>query len=377
MPQGACERARLLLRPHRVRFRTRRATLARTMLACLIAASLACSAPEGAGSGPGFHIEALHRAAPSDGLLVAGRESACEWEAVGARPFREVLASWNLDVPEGAGAVVELQAAAGSERSEWLHLGEWGAPPAQRAPLVSALGKVETDWFKAAQPIDRIRVRVRAHGRAGLEVRVARLDLVLSDRSDTSGLAALDARPPLERASWVRRLDVPFRSQRNAGATIASRVCSPTSTSMVMAYRGVDVELERFCASAFDGPNDIYGNWPRNVQAAWVHGVPGHLMRYSHWRDVEASIAAGQPLVASIRVKPGELKGAPYESTDGHLVVLVGFDEAGNVLANDPATSDPARGRCVWSRKDLETVWMGRGGVAYVLLPPAKAPGGR
>ena len=341
------------------------------MLRALLAALVLLAAPVSAGSGPGFHVEALHHVAPADGLLETGAGT-CEWEATGARPFRELLASWNLDVPEGCGAVVELQVAVGDERSPWMHLGEWGLPPAERAGVKSALGEVDVDWFKAARPLEHVRLRVRAHGRAGAKVRVARLDLVLSDRADRSGLAALDARPPLERASWVRRLDVPFRSQRSAGKEIASRVCSPTSTSMVMAYRGVDIGLERVCASAYDEPHGIYGNWPRNVQAAYSFGVPGHLMRYSHWRDVEAAIAAGQPLVASIRVKPGELKGAPYESTDGHLVALVGFDEEGNVLSNDPATSDPARGRCVWSRKDLETVWMERGGVAYVLLAPAK-----
>jgi hypothetical protein len=317
--------------------------------------------------GPNFPVESHARLAPSEGRLVVGGQRE-EWVAPfrTAMAWRELLVSWNLDVDEGAGAVVELAIEAGEERSDWLHLGEWGVAPGVRAPLESTLGTVEVDWFKARRPLSAAQVRVRAFGKPGAVVRVARLDLVASDIA--ARRAAASATPALDPAAWRRRLDVPFRSQRSAGAEIASRVCSPTSTSMLLAWRGVDVELERFCALAHDPVNDIYGNWPRNVQAAWTLGVPGRLARCSTWGEVEAYIAAGQPLVVSIRAKKGELAGAPYESTNGHLLVLVGFDEEGRVLVNDPATSDPARGRCTFSRADMEVVWMNRGGLSYVLM---------
>ena len=320
--------------------------------------------------GPGFAIEThSHRPSTEPVLVVDARGSSVDhvWEVTAQQPFRELVASWNLAVPDGCGAVVELQVATGSAESAWLHLGEWGVEPQQRAPLLSPLGQIHTDWFQAKEPITQARLRVRAHGSPAAKVRIARLDMVLSDRTNLSGKAALDARPPVERSRWARRLPVPFRTQRSAGETIASRVCSPTSTSMVMAYRGIDVPLETMCARAFDLPNNIYGNWPRNVQAAYTFGVPGRLARFSHWRDVEQHIADGSPLVISIRVRQGELRGAPYEKTDGHLVVITGVTAAGEVLVNDPATSDVAKGMCTWSREDLEVVWMGRGGLAYLL----------
>lgn len=326
--------------------------------------------------GPGFPVESQSRIAPSHGRLVAGGERA-EWVESFATQlaWRELLVSWNLDVEEGAGAVVELEVEKDGERSGWLHLGEWGVAPGARAPLESALGTVEVDWFKAKGPLAAARVRVRAHGRTGAAVRVARLDLVASDIA--ARRAAEASAPALDPKSWRRRLAVPFLSQRSAGAEIAARVCSPTSTTMLLAWRGVDVELERFCALAYDPVNDIYGNWPRNVQAAWTLGVPGRLARCSTWREVEQHIAADQPLVVSIRAKKGELAGAPYESTNGHLLVLVGFDEEGRVLANDPATSDPVLGRCTFSRADMEVVWMNRGGLAYVLMDRAAAADAR
>ena len=36
----------------------------------------------------------------------------------------------------------------------------------------------------------------------------------------------------------------------------------------------------------------------------------------------------------SIGVKPGQLRGAPYERTNGHLLVLVGVDPAGDLEVN-------------------------------------------
>jgi hypothetical protein len=75
----------------------------------------------------------------------------------------------------------------------------------------------------------------------------------------------------------------------------------------------------------------------------------------------------GQPLIISIAAKPGQLRGAPYESTAGHLLVLCGLDEHGKVLVNDPAAISRQAGQLAYFREDLETVWLARGGTAYVL----------
>jgi len=121
-----------------------------------------------------------------------------------------------------------------------------------------------------------------------------------------------------------------------------------------------------------DPASDLYGVWPRNVQAAYSFGVPGYLARFSDWGEVERLVAAGQPLVISIAAKSGELDGAPYKETDGHLLVLCGFDESGGVHVNEPAAADSARGTTTYRRDQLERVWMARGGTSYVFLPPER-----
>jgi len=80
-------------------------------------------------------------------------------------------------------------------------------------------------------------------------------------------------------------------------------------------------------------------------------------------------IARGQPLIISIRAQEGELTGAPYPKTAGHLLVLAGFDRKGDVLVNDPAARTREKGQCTYLRRELEKVWMEKGGTAYVLLP--------
>ena len=96
---------------------------------------------------------------------------------------------------------------------------------------------------------------------------------------------------------------------------------------------------------------------------------PGYLARFADWGAVRRSIAAGQPLVISIRFREGELPGAPIPSTAGHLIVVTGFAPNGDVLVNDPAAPAAAEVPRSYRRVDLEKAWLQKGGVAYVLLP--------
>ena len=90
-------------------------------------------------------------------------------------------------------------------------------------------------------------------------------------------------------------------------------------------------------------------------------------MRLSSWRAAEHFLARGIPLVVSVRVESGELRGAPYSETAGHLLVITGFDGQDGVRVNDPAAGTLDGVLRVYRRDDLERVWMRRGGVAYAI----------
>jgi hypothetical protein len=305
------------------------------------------------------------RLAAADGVHVSPVFERDGWQA--PLTFDELLLSWNVDVPTDAGFCVEIQVAQGEDWSPWLYIGDWGRA-LDKSERVTEFehGKVNIDIFRGTQHFDRARYRVRGLGGDGeLVVRLVALSF-----TDTN------FRTPTNQPAWdwfeqPRPLHVPTRSQRTEDEAIAARICSPTSVSMVMEYHGVDVPTAELAADIYDPVHDIYGIWPRAVQAAHTRGVPGYLMRFSSWRDVEAKVAA-LPIVISIRAREGELQGAPYPSTSGHLLVLCGFDRKGRALVNDPAAPDTESVRRVYAREDLERVWLANGGIAYVFGPPHK-----
>lgn len=312
--------------------------------------------------------------------------------------FNEALLSWNVEVPDGDGCWFELRVGRSWDDSwsPWLFVGDWGRVP-EDVPRVVTFdgGRIDVDYFRSEQRFDRAQYRVTACGAgADAEVRVERVALCFSDLSGIP-LAQPRALPrmvgcaspgaavaaPDRDATALRRLPVPFRSQKTQRPEIAGRICSPTSVAMVLEYRGVTHDTLAVAEACYDETHQIYGNWPRNVQAAYSLGVRGFLTRISDWETAERFIAGGCPLIISIRVeRPGELRGAPYNTTDGHLIVLCGFDSEGNAEVNDPAAGDAANGVLKYLRSDLERCWMrGSGGVAYVLdgAAPPLARGGR
>jgi hypothetical protein len=168
---------------------------------------------------------------------------------------------------------------------------------------------------------------------------------------------------------------------------------STTSTSMVLgwydalpprsAYRFVPAGhpnpwVDYAARRTYDKQYEGTGNWPFNT--AYAAPLAGHafVTRLRSLREAETFIAAGIPLVASISWGPGELSGAPVSSSNGHLVVIVGFSASGDVVVNDPAAPTAAGVRRVYDRSQFENAWLPTsGGLAYVVhddahpLPPA------
>lgn len=283
------------------------------------------------------------------------------WRA-GSRSFDELVGSWNVI---GEPFVVEAQLATTPEptasASPWLEIGSFGGLPRGRSRTIEfAAGKVDIDVIVAREDARFHAARLRF--RSSAECRLERYRLTFTDRRlgahplEVSGVGAT----PLE-------LDVPFLSQKAAPESIRGRICSPTSVAMVLRFHGRDVTAEGIAAEVFDPEQDLYGIWPRNVQVAFRHGVPGSVCRFDSWDDVEAVLRSGRPIIASIGVAKGQLDGAPYETTSGHLIVLRGIDRNGDLLVNDPAVASPERGRLTYRRDQLSTCWLARGGTAYVL----------
>jgi hypothetical protein len=112
------------------------------------------------------------------------------------------------------------------------------------------------------------------------------------------------------------------------------------------------------------------GNWPYNTAYASSFGLEGKVVRLASLAEVEQWTAAGVPAIASIAYKQGELTGSPIPSSNGHLLVIRGFDAAGNVLTNDPAAASDDAVTITYNRVEFEQTWLGNSnGVVYLIYP--------
>jgi hypothetical protein len=315
--------------------------------------------------------------------------------------FEQALLSWNVECPPETGVCVELRVRVASDAhwSPWLYLGDWGSPvpppmcvdlqeehlaksslDGPSEPLSASQvggprskrvafdgGAVDVDVFKSEQRWAQAQFRISvdcSENARDQRVRVRRVSVCFSRKTDAP------APPFVLPEAAQRRLATPFRSQRTERPEIAGRICSPTSIAMLLEHRGLQVDTLAAAERIYDAAHDIYGNWTRAIQGAYSFGAPGYLARFSDWNEVAALIAQGTPIAISIAAKEGELDGAPYPKTSGHLLVLCGFDERGDVFVNDPAAGTPELGQLTYRREQLERVWMARGGTSYVLLAP-------
>jgi hypothetical protein len=223
-------------------------------------------------------------------------------------------------------------------------------------PNVPALA-CDVDVFTTPAPVDRVALRVRVRMPAA---------------RSTPWLATLSAcdLAPLERAAHSARsvrIAVPARSQMVEREDIRRRICSPTSVAMVLEYCGRRIDTAVVAADVLHAATDRYGVWPAAVAAAARHGVAGYLLRFPDWASAAWCLAAGLPIVASVRYRADELPGAAMQETDGHLVVITGED-GDVVLLNDPAADTTADVPRRVPRAALERVWLERAGVGYVLF---------
>lgn len=311
--------------------------------------------------------------------LSSDGQAQIDWPILKSRQkFNEVLLSWNIRAPSELSYAVDIAVGQRFDGSwsPWLNIDQIGnrkvydSPPRQ-----SEAGRINVDYFASDRRFDQLRARVRLLGPASgaCKLTVSRLVATISDTTgmpDSWYPAKVKTHSP-EASKYVRRIAVPFRGQRTEHPDIAGRICSPTSLSMVMEYYGFFESTLKVAEACYDSSTDIYGNWPRNISGAYALGVPGYLTRFDNWTAVQNHIADNRPVIASIRFdKEGLIRAAPYKRTDGHLIVICGFDEDGNVHVNDPAAKGPDDGSLVYARDELEEAWFGgSGGVAYVLLP--------
>lgn len=285
-----------------------------------------------------------------------------------AFPFTELLPSWNVSAPSETGLRMEVRVRSVRRQrwSPWLYVGSWGRtlPSAQRVTACPQ-GIVNVDYLALDTPADAYQVRVHFLSFSPEKAAAPVLRRVAVCYSGVTG----ERREPAPLEGWVRDLNVPFRTQKDAPRSLSGDICSPTSVTMVLAHFGIDRPVVENALAIWDGENEIFGNWGRAVARASELGMEGWLTRFRSWDSVKQQIAAGQPVIASIRFKAGAFPSAVLSQTSGHLIVIRGFTPAGDVIVNDPASRDRGNG-AVYRAEELARAWFHHGGVGYIIRPP-------
>jgi hypothetical protein len=308
-----------------------------------------------------------------------------------------IVPSWNAETPGASHIRVEVQATTDSgQPTDWYGLGVWAADDhtVQRTSIrgqSDTLGRVDTDTLNArGRPFASYTLRVTLE-RSTPEDPSPRVFMLGAQASDTS----FDAAAPTSGALFNDgvELAVPAYSQEihaneypqwGGGGEVW---CSPTSTQMVVEYWGraptaeqlawvnpayADPSVDLAARGTYDTAYRGTGNWSFNAAYAAGYGLDAFITQLRSLAEVEIFIRSGIPLVASIASRPRELSGFLFDGgTNGHLVVIVGFDAAGNPIVNDPAAWSNATVRRVYDRSQFERVWQrGSGGTVYVIRPP-------
>jgi hypothetical protein len=312
--------------------------------------------------------------------------------------FNELVSSWNAQTPTGTWIQVEVkpQLDDGHWAAKWYVLGRWtyGDSDFHRTSVGGqgdADGFVSIDTFFAKDhPAIAYRLQLTLYRRAGStdSPTVSRLSAVASNLTNQKmNFPSTSTLGPNESI----HLDVPTYSQEthhghypqydNGGEAW----CSPTSTSMVVAYWGSQYAPTSAETSWVDPPNDpwvdytaryVYdyhyngaGNWPFNAAYAAGRGLVADVTQLRNLADAEAYLKAGIPLVASIAFQPNKLDGADIKSTNGHLAVIVGFTNGGKqVIVNDPASPTDDAVQHIYDREQFEKAWIpASGGIVYVI----------
>ncbi|MFE0733184.1 peptidase C39 family protein [Streptomyces antibioticus] len=326
-----------------------------------------------------------------------------------AVPATEAIAFWNASTPAGTWLQIELKAGySDGTDTPWYVMGRWAAgdQDIKRTSVDGQRDGRSTVWTDTLALDDAskglrlvsYRLRLTLHRRPGtaLTPTVWRAGVTGSDIPDRFTVPA--SVPGLARELAVPRYSQEIHKGRypeydNGGEAW----CSPTSSQMIVEYWGgrltpaqlawVDPSYSdpQVCHAArhtYDHQYGGCGNWPFNAAyAATFKDLQGVVTRLASLTELETLIAAGIPAMTSQSFLEEELTGAGY-GTAGHLMTVIGFTAAGEVIANDPNAADDTAVRRVYRRREFENVWLrtkrynasgavasGTGGVCYLYFP--------
>lgn len=258
------------------------------------------------------------------------------------KKFSQIIFSWNSARPKAGGFLFYIQTrnAKSKKWSEWHKMFYWSS-------------LCQQSYFSSNSSSDYVHVRLET----GLNNLADAFKIIIEsyDGADLGLIKSVCAcvsdfnkfKPDIVdgrilNLKSVHIKGVPKISQRLLDHTESSRICSPTSCSMLLGFfNKYFIDALSFTDSVFDptlGVNGSYGNWCFNVAEVYCKSngkVLCHVNRMNGFVDLYNKLLEGFPVVVSVR---GKLDGGQKEYNNGHLIVVVGWDSISkSVICHDPA----------------------------------------
>jgi uncharacterized protein YvpB len=301
----------------------------------------------------------------SETVLLSPRLDVQRWD--------ELIVSWNADCPPGTALKIEACAFGTERTTRFYEIARWSAEPGKNRTSIAkeadADAAVDIDTLVCKRLMNAAQLRLTLSGTNGV---LPQLKFIAA-----SFLNSTAPKSPREsnRHAWGKTLDVPQRSQ--LGYPGGNGWCSPTCVSMLLAYWSrqlnrpeLDVPVPEVAQCVRDTAYRGAGNWAFNMAyAGSFDGMRAYATRFNNLKEVEDCIAKGFPVALSVSFDL--LNGKEADQNNGHLIVVVGFTEAGDVVVNDP-WPNPKRENSVrktFLRERVIAAWQRSKQTVYVIAP--------
>lgn len=288
-------------------------------------------------------------------------------------PADEMVMTWNATSPPGTSVSIEFAVGAdGRKWSRWLKMADWKNDMSrERSCADRAWGRLEVDHFRAVAKFRFARYRaIFRTADPSQAPLLRRVTFCYSDMSRGEGIAE-EGR---DAAGGEKvDIDVPWLSQYDERVVkdpvmMEAGVCGATSVTMALKHWGIGANVRDVGRRAWDPVAKIYGNWAFLCAAASEYGPSAWVQRFSAWDGVRGFIEKGIPVIISISYDRGTMSAEPEKETAGHLLVVRGFTERGDVIVNDPGAEYERRGRgYVYPARELGGAFFGHGGVGIII----------
>lgn len=275
-------------------------------------------------------------------------------------PFSSFVMSVNYNPRPNSWLLTEVQVRQGETWSPFFKLAFYSEKLNHSFELQTcAAGEVHVDVLHLFAAANAYRFLLTVHGDAdvpAVSVCLTDPEAELPDCADMlpAGKRHIQVEP-------ISQMELPIEPLER------ERVCSPTSLCMAMRALGVQADPLETAHAVYDDRARIYGNWTLNTAYACRCGLDSCVTRFHRLAQLEDFISKDSLVLASIAYKGGELTNAAVHKTQGHLVLICGW-EKGQIYVADPAAAQQADVLRAYDAQEFARAWLqNKRGIAYLV----------